>query len=332
MVGAKNLFKSVRNRIFIYFLLISFLISGLLIFSKNPVISFVESRPLLATSPERLESDVKTVSGFIGRNLEKPVMLEKAGDFISAEMKSLGFDVHEQVYSVHDRKVKNLIFFYGAQDDPERIVIGAHYDVFSNLAGADDNASGVAGLLELARLLATNKPHLNQAIELVFYTLEEPPYYDTELMGSLVHAKSLKKANIQVRLMISLEMIGHYSDKENSQSFPIPILNLIYPSKGNYIVIVGNISGIKPVRQTKAAFERYSDLPVYSINTIELVQGIDWSDHRSYWSQGYPAIMVTDTSYLRNKNYHEAADTAEKLDFQRMAKVVNGVYGIVTTY
>jgi Zn-dependent M28 family amino/carboxypeptidase len=193
--------------------------------------------------------------------------------------------------------------------------------------GADDNASGVAGLIELAHLLGKQPPP--RPVELVAYTLEEPPHFRTEHMGSAWHARSLRAAGREVRLMVSLEMIGCFSDAPGSQRFPVPGLDLLYPDRGNFIALVSRISAkgeLGATRRAKALMAGATDLAVHSINAPPLLKGIDFSDHLSYWAQGYPALMVTDTAFFRNANYHQAGDTHETLDYARMAKVVQGVF------
>jgi Zn-dependent M28 family amino/carboxypeptidase len=221
-----------------------------------------------------------------------------------------------------------VIALFGPQS-PERVVIGAHYDGCGDTYGADDNASGVAGLLELAQLLGRETVPFQ--VELVAYTLEEPPFFATTGMGSHVHAKSLKEQGINLRLMISLEMIGYFSDEPGSQEFPVSPLKLLYPTKGNFISVVGHAANIFTTRKVKSAMQSASDLPVYSTNVPRMIPGVDFSDHRNYWIFGYDAIMITDTAFYRNRNYHTTGDTAEKLDYGKMAKVVDGVYKFVKT-
>ena len=166
-------------------------------------------------------------------------------------------------------------------------------------------------------------------VELVAFTLEEPPYFRTTGMGSSVHAESLRKQNVRVRAMFNLEMIGCFSDAPNSQNFPVGILGALYPSTGNFISVVGRLSDWSLVRRTKATMRNAAPLPVYSINAPTFVPGIDFSDQVNYWQAGYSALMITDTAFYRNRNYHTAEDTEEKLDYKRMAMVVEGVYAAV---
>jgi hypothetical protein len=204
------------------------------------------------------------------------------------------------------------------------VVVGAHYDTAGPLPGADDNASGVAGLLELARALGAAPPE--GRVDLVAYTLEEPPFFMTPRMGSAVHAASLRREGIEVRAMISLEMIGYFTDAPNSQTFPLGILRFFYPRTGNFIAVVGKLGQGSTLRRIKQAMRAASDLPVESINAPTWIPGVDFSDHRSYWMAGYPAAMITDTAFYRNDRYHTVQDTPESLDYSRMAKVVEGVH------
>jgi Zn-dependent M28 family amino/carboxypeptidase len=151
-------------------------------------------------------------------------------------------------------------------------------------------------------------------------------------MGSFVHAKSLKGENAVLRLMISLEMIGYFSDEPNSQSFPISVMSLFYPSRGNFIAVVGNFGNFSIVRKVKSTMLGQNELPIRSINAPASIPGVDFSDHRNYWAFGYDAVMITDSAFYRNPNYHTGADTPEKLDYNRMSKVVEGVYYTVIDF
>lgn len=278
-------------------------------------------------NPEKLKIHVEKISNeFYPRSQANLTNLNKTADYIKAEFEKSGGKVSEQTFDVDGRTYRNIIVTFG-KETKERIVIGAHYDACQDTYGADDNASGVAGLIELAHSL--DKENLPEQVELVAYTLEEPPFFATEEMGSFIHAGSLKEQNIQVKLMISLEMIGYFSDQPNSQEFPVSILKLFYPTKGNFISIVGNFSNVLTVRNVKSAMQSGADLPVYSSNVPTFIPGVDFSDHRNYWKFGYDAIMITDTAFYRNYNYHTTNDTAENLDYERMAKVVEGLYKFI---
>ena len=297
---------------------------------------FWVTQPLLARAtpssqrsidPSRLETHVRKLSAELApRNESNTQNLDLVAAYIQSEFSQTNAVVSQQSYQVQDKTYRNVIAEFGP-DSEEHIVVGAHYDTAGPLPGADDNASGVAGLIELAHLLGRQQPPLR--VELVAFTLEEPPYFRTNKMGSAVHAESLRAENKRVRAMLCLEMIGYFSDEPGSQRFPAGILSAFYPSTGNYIGVVGRLSDWSLVRQTKAAMRNAAPLPVYSINAPSFVTGVDFSDHVNYWNAGYSAVMITDTAFYRNVNYHTARDTAEKLDYKRMAMVVEGVYATV---
>lgn len=283
--------------------------------------------PSPAVSPERLKTHVQMLSEtFSPRDYLNTANLDRTAIYIKDEFEKAHGRVSEQPYKANGRSYRNVIASFG-KDSNERLVIGAHYDVCQPLPGADDNASGVAGLLELAHLLGQTE--LPLTVELVAYTLEEPPFFRTEAMGSAVHAVALKQQGIVVRAMFSLEMIGYFSDEPGSQKFPNPILKLLYPSRGNFITVVGNFGQLGLVRKVKRAMRSATSLPVHSINAPGWLPGIDFSDHRNYWQWGFPAVMITDTSFYRNENYHTSQDTSEKLDYNRMAMVVQAVYSAI---
>jgi hypothetical protein len=303
------------------------------------------------TAPEttRLETHVLTLSQtFFPRNCAHTENLDRAAAYIHREFELAGAAVFDQPYTIPSdfpewlkqrgefnlsamaRKCihtfRNVIASFGP-NTKERVVVGAHYDAFEELPGADDNASGVAGLIELAHLLG--KESLPMRVELVGYTLEEPPFFRSDYAGSAVHARSLKEQGIPLRGMISLEMIGYFKDDEGSQHYPLSLLKLFYPSQRNFAVVVGSLDQPRIVRRVKSAMRAASVLPVYSLNGPTFVEGIDWSDHMHYWEQGYNAVMVGDTGNYGNFNYHTTEDTAEKLDYHRMALVVQAVHGAV---
>lgn len=259
---------------------------------------------------------------FVPRDSDHPEILIEASEYISSEFRSTGARVGYQEFEVAYKRYRNVIAEYGPETS-DVVVIGAHYDTAGDQPGADDNASGVAGLLELGRLLS--RARLQSKVVLAAYVLEEPPHFRTGAMGSAAHARSLRERGISVKLMISLEMIGYFSDQENSQDFPLPMLKLFYPSRGNFILVVDRLFSNR-AQELKKWMSAASDLPVYSINAPAIIPGVDFSDHLNFWNNGYPAVMVTDTSFYRNDAYHTRRDTADRLDYQKMAQVVLGVY------
>jgi Zn-dependent M28 family amino/carboxypeptidase len=276
-----------------------------------------------APDPSRLERRVhQLVERFHPRDFGHPENLARAARFLHEEFQRAGAAVAEQVFEAAGASYRNVVAGFGP-DTTDVVIVGAHYDVAGEMPGADDNASGVAGLLELADTMAEVK--LSRRVELAAYTLEEMPFFSTAEMGSAVHARSLRTAGRRVRAMLCLEMIGFFSDEDGSQQFPSPLLRLFYPGRGDFIAVVGNVGGVRIVRRVKRSMRRAGDLPVHSINAPSLVPGVDLSDHVNFWRQGDPAVMITDTAFYRNPGYHTEDDVPETLDYRRMAKVIAGV-------
>lgn len=257
------------------------------------------------------------------RNSSTPGQLEKAALYIEESFIKSGCAVERQKVLARGGDYSNVIARLNVGKG-HKMIIGAHYDSCWSTPGADDNASGVAGLLELAGLLA--KKDLPYEIELVAYTLEEPPYFGGLMMGSAVHARGLNRNKEKIDGVIVFEMIGYYSDTFLSQKYPIPMLYLYYPFQGNFITVVGSMSQREFTKRIKIGMQGSTDLPVYSINAPTSLPGIDFSDHRNYWLYDYQAVMITDTAFYRNTAYHKSNDTPDRLDYDRMGKVVLSVY------
>jgi Zn-dependent M28 family amino/carboxypeptidase len=293
-------------------------------FMNNP------NNPSHDVSQKRLYQDVEFLTSLQpARNFANLSSLNKAADYIYQEFQKLDCHTEIQTYRVDGKEYKNIIASFGKMDG-ERVIIGAHYDVCGDQPGADDNASAVAGLLETARLLHARKPALPYRIDFVAYSLEEPPYFASEHMGSAVHARYLHDNRIPVKAMICYEMIGYFSEKPNSQQFPDPALSKIYPNKGNFIIVVGRQGQEKFTRSIQSLMKANSQIDVQSI-VFPYAEGLaGLSDHRNYWKYNYPAVMINDTSFLRNPNYHKKTDTIDTLDFKKMAEVVKGVYAAAT--
>ena len=288
----------------------------LLLFSSNLFANIVDTVSIKA----HLNAIINTEKPRNHRNLNA---LNFVADYIFQDFKKYADSVYFQPYTVDGKWYKNVVAVFGS-DNSQTIVVGAHYDVCGNQDGADDNATGVVGLLELSKLLK-GKP-LKHRIELVAYTLEEPPFFRSEKMGSYIHAKSLKDKNVNVYGMFCLEMIGYFDDNKKSQDYPLGILSLVYGNRGNYITLVNKLSKGKFSRKFNKQFRKRKQIKTKRFTAPASLPGIDFSDHLNYWLFGYSALMITDTAFYRNKNYHEDTDTLETLDIYRMSQVIENVY------
>jgi hypothetical protein len=277
---------------------------------------------------ERLQTDVVMLAGEIGeRNTLHYSALQTAAVFIADRFRGLGLPVLEETYRAGEREVSNIVAeIRGSVHPNEIIVIGAHYDSVAGSPGANDNASGVAALLQLARHYRDVKPQ--RTIRLVAFVNEEPPYYRTELMGSMVHAQQARKRGEKLVAMLSLETIGCFSDLPKSQKYPAPF-SLFYPDTGNFVAFVANFASRDLLHRTIGTFRKTTPFPCEGLAAPEFITGIGWSDHWSFWQAGYPALMVTDTAPFRYPHYHEPTDTPDKLDYGRMARVVTGIGRVV---
>jgi len=272
---------------------------------------------------ENLYKHVEYLSVKIGeRHLWKENSISKAADYIVSEFQNSGYSVQRQTYSCYGKRVSNLIVEKLGFED-RVAVIGAHYDTVPGTPGADDNASAVAGLLELARLHrgSSNKKRLI----FVAFVNEEPPFFGSHNMGSMVYAKHMKDQGLAVDVMISLEMIGYFRH-EPIQRYPLPCMRFFYPKTADFIGVVGNFHSSKYVSFLKRGIRRHSAIDARSLTAPEYLGGISLSDNSSFWRYGYRAVMVTDTSFFRNKHYHQETDTIDTLDFKSMTEVVKGLY------
>jgi Zn-dependent M28 family amino/carboxypeptidase len=306
-----NLMQAEKNILIIYFIFIT---------------SYCFGNPISDTTliKYHLTAITKTGSFRTHKNIDQ---LNKTADYIRTVFEKSSDSIFIQEYIANGQVYKNVICSFGTEHK-KRIIVGAHYDVCDNQEGADDNASGVVGLLELSRLLKGKK--LNQRIDLVAFSLEEPPYFRTKYMGSYIHAKSLADNKTEVYGMISLEMIGYFKDEKKSQSYPVGFLSIFYGNRGNYITLVKKFGAGKFTRNFCRKFKSTKAIRTQTFTGPSSLSGIDFSDHLNYWKFGFSAVMVTDTAFFRNKNYHETTDKMETLDIQRMSKVIDGVFKALT--
>ena len=262
------------------------------------------------------------------RNYQHEASLSQAADYIKTELTAASGQPTEQPYKVDGHSYRNVLAHFGPETGP-RLIIGAHYDVCGEQPGADDNGTGVAALLELARLLG-QQPAVPYRIDLVAYTLEEPPFFRTKHMGSYVHAQALHAAGVPLRGMVALEMLGYYNDHKGSQHYPFGPLKWVYGSRGNYVTVAQKFGNGRFGRQFARRYKTAATLPVKRFKAPAWLPGIDFSDHLNYWHFGYSAVLLTDTAFYRNKSYHEPTDTLARLDMRRLGLAVDALLAVVT--
>ena len=254
-------------------------------------------------------------------NTRTPERLEAAARTIESELKALGYEIRSQSFDSSAGRVRNLEAAI-AGSKTATIVIGAHYDSAQGAPGANDNGSGTAALLELARLFRGWKP--KHTVRLAFFVNEEPPYFKGPAMGSKVYADELVPRARPIAAMFSLETLGYYSEHPGSQRYPFP-LNLFYPERGDFVAFVANLASRSLLHEAIGAFRSAASFPSDGVAAPAFIPGIDWSDHWSFWNHGVPAVMITDTAPYRYPHYHLASDTPDKLDYERLARVVAGL-------
>ena len=293
------------------------------------------------TFRDQLRRHVRKLAGEIGeRNLIQYTALREAADYVHHSFEQAGYGVERQTYDVAPRSFfgssevpeqplacANLIAEIPGSEKPQEIVVvGAHYDSVEGSPGANDNATGVAAVLALARSFAGKKP--GRTLRFLAFVNEEPPYFQTASMGSLVYARRCQERQENVVAMLSLETIGYYSDEPGSQNYPAP-LGFFYPSTGNFVAFVGDISSRGLVRKVIRSFRESTQFPSEGAATFGSLPGVGWSDHWSFWQAGYPGVMVTDTALYRYPYYHGALDTPDKIDYDRLARLVMGIEGVI---
>ena len=284
------------------------------------------------TIEAQLRLHVDRLAGLIGpRYLEKPKTIEATIGYLTAQWSNMGYRVEEETYDALGHRATNLIAEVpGHRRADEIVLLGAHYDTVHTTPGADDNASAVAVLLEASRLLKDVAG--KRTVRLVAFACEEPPYFNLDAMGSQTHARRSRERDDKIVGMLCLEMVGYFRDDLGSQKVPAAIpksLHRFFPRRGNFLAAVGNLKSWKLGWTFRRGFKKATRMKLFSISLPEAIHDIRLSDNSSFWDQGYPALMLTDTSYLRNPHYHTPEDTPDKLDYGRMTEVVCGVASAV---
>ena len=273
---------------------------------------------------DHLRRHVEVLADDIGeRHVGRPDALEAAATYIEAQFASFGLQPSIQAYPAHGIPVRNIEVELRGADRPDEIVIlGAHYDSVPGCPAANDNASGIAGTLELARRFAGVKS--SRTIRFVAWVNEEPPFFQTQAMGSRMYSRRCRERNENIVAMITLETIGCFLDTPGSQTYPVMGLGFVLPTIGNFLAVVGNLGSRSLVRTCAEVLRRETTLPIEAQALPGMIPGIGWSDHWSFWEEGYEGVMFTDTAPFRYKPYHTPQDTPDKIDFDRMTQVVMG--------
>ena len=284
----------------------------------------------LSTIASRARRIVEVLAiNYPSRHGRFPSVLNAAGDFIEQEFQNLGYAVESRPYVSEGTTVRNLVVEKkGSRPELSCVVVGAHYDTVIGTPGADDNATGVAGLIELARLLKNQTTR--RTIRFVAFPHEELPYFYTHLMGSRQYAEALKQKGENILVMLSLEMLG-YAGEGYRQIYPLPFMRLLgrYPKHGNYIALVGNLRSLAMMSIVRKTMRDQHTIGVESLSAPGFIPPLFLSDHSSFWKAGFPALMVTDTAFLRNPHYHKESDTPDTLNYGFLATVVSAVHAAV---
>lgn len=279
----------------------------------------------------RLRRHIYRLADEIGEhNVYHPEALHSAEHYIEETFEAQGYQVARQEYRVKNVRSANLeVSCRGSKHPEEIILIGAHYDSVIGSPGANDNASGVAALLELSRMFRQATPE--RTIRFVAFVNEEPPFFFSPQQGSMVYSKMARQRGDNIRLMISLETMGYYRNEPNSQHYP-PLFRLFYPSTANFIAFVTNLRSRRAMHRFAKAFRQVSDFPLEHVATFSLIPGVAWSDHLAFWWRGYRAMMVTDTAFYRYPYYHSAQDTAEKIDYEKLAMLTESLFAALVEF
>ncbi len=276
----------------------------------------------------RLSQHVHAVAAKV-HNTAHPEALKEAAGYIGRQLNDMGYVVAVQAFQSGDQTVQNLeAEIRGTSKPNEIVVIGAHYDSAHNAPGANDNGSGTAMVMELARGFKTIRPR--RTLRFVLFTNEEPPHFSGPTMGSLMYAKRSRARGEDITAMLSLETLGYYDDRVGSQKYP-KIFKPFFPESGNFIAFISDLGSRELLHQSLGTFRSAQNFPSEGIATFSWIKGINWSDHKAFWDNGYPAVMITDTAIFRYPHYHTRHDTPDKVDYQRMARLYSGLHAVVGT-
>jgi len=283
----------------------------------------------IRVSRERLRADVERLcSEFTPRSYLDTENLDRAAEWIAGELGAAGFEVSAQAYRVGALGYRNVVALRRGSDPGKGVVVvGAHYDAYGQFPGADDNASGVAVLLELARTHPAARPPRDHY--LVAFSTEEPPLFGGDSMGSYIFAQSLLSRGRAVDRMVALDMVGYFSDAPRSQSLPLRLLQPLYPDRGDFIAVVGDLRSGRSIGRIKRGLIATGSIPVHSFRAPAALAPVLWSDHLSFRRLGFPGVQVTDTAFMRYSRYHTAGDTPDQLDYERMARLVEALHGVL---
>jgi len=317
--------KLIRYALWFMIFLAIYLTYSLLKVRSASSVSVKRGDTTLIGDTRKLHRHVKYLTVDIGsRSAYEYDKIEETKEYIVDCLKAFGYVPSLQTFTYSRKKYSNIIASRkGAKVPDESVIIGAHYDTAQGTPGADDNASAVAVLLEIARALKDFSP--DRTLKLIFFVVEEPPIFKSEQMGSYIYAREAKARNENITSMICLEMLGYYTNEKDGQTYPFPIMSRVYPSTPNFIAIVGNLNSTILVGKVRNSLGVGSRIPVETLSALSFVPGVDFSDHQSFWKMGYPAIMITDTAFYRNPNYHSDTDTIDTLDFDKMSDLLKGL-------
>ena len=329
-MGRRTVLRSALGVLFVFTAAAA---GGLLWTTSMPGASHQGALPALdpeqRAAADRIGKTMHRLAEEIGpRNIEHLPPLEKTAKLIERRWKREGLKVEREEVVTGEHVVHNLVAeLPGTTRAGEIVVVGAHYDTAGSTPGADDNASGVAALLELSRRFS--KRSMPRTIRFVAFVNEEPPHFQTERMGSVVNARAARARGDDVVAMLSLETLGYYTDDPGSQAYP-PVVSSLYPSEGNFVAFVSNLGSRDLVRRCVELFRGHAQFPAEGIAAPDFVSGIGWSDHWSFYREGYPAVMVTDTAPFRNPHYHEDTDRVEVVSPEHLARVVEGLEAVIS--